>query len=201
MAITGQLAYIGTGYNISQSPHAGKVYCIFALQQPMAIFGSWLLGYYFIDTDEQQWWDIGYAIATLVVAAYWYTQQPPCAPPPKFMEEVGVIYACQAFIKNLVCWCAAAWFGVEAMNFIRVLAPWYYETAYQTAYSWALFGGLVAMALATFIAGFGFDSRRKTIFQLFTLKAVVTMVMVVLNIYVYLSSWWSVTAILLITSW
>jgi hypothetical protein len=117
------------------------------------------------------------------------------------MEEVGVIYACQAFIKNLVCWCAAAWFGVEACEFLKVLAPWFYPTPFNTTYSWALFGGLVAMAIATFVAGFGFDQRRKTIFQLFTLKAVVTLVMVLLNIYVYLSSWWAFTTILLITSW
>lgn len=184
----------------------------------MAIFGSWLLGYWFIDTDEQSWWDIGYGVVTLAVAAYWYTQQPPCAPPQKFVEEVGWFVACQAFIKNMVCWGAMAWFAVATSKWLSILAPentphdtaggtagdaWVsaFTLPYATSYSWGLFGGLVAMAVATFIAGFMFDSNRKTVFQLFTLKAVVTVIFVCLNIFAYASSWWAFTVILLITSW
>ena len=186
----------------------------------MALFGSWLLGYWFIDTDEQSWWDIGYGVVTLAIAAYWFTQQPPCAPAQKFMEEVGVVVACQAFIKNLVCWAAVGWFAVATCQWLAVLGPegaplnqaganagtayaTAFAAAFNTNYSWALFGGMVLMALATFASGFMFDSRdhRKTVFQLFSLKAVVTLVFVILNIFLYASSWWTVTTLLLITSW
>merc|ERR1712110_397984 len=180
--------------NISKSPHAGKVYCIFALQQPMALFGSWLLGYWFIDTDEQSWWDIGYGVVTLAIAACWFTQQPPCAPAQKFMEEVGVVVACQAFIKNLVCWAAVGWFAVATSQWLAVLGP---EGAPLNAA-----GANAGTAFATpFAAAFDSRDHRKTVFQLFSLKAVVTLVFVILNIFLYASSWWTVTTLLLITSW
>jgi len=84
----------------------------------MAIFGSWVLDAYWIDESELNIWDIIWAVFTLAIAAYWFTQQPQCAPEPKFMEEVGVIYACQVFIRNLVNWASVGAFSCFATAYL-----------------------------------------------------------------------------------
>jgi len=186
--LAGQLSYISTGYNFSNSPHTGKVTGVWQTSWGIAFAFVYLFNRAFASNTV---WALVGAIFTLLVAFAWRFQ-PAAAPQLKFREEVGFDRALGAFWKlfpgfvavpgfyTFTEWATAQLKASLANGGLGTGAA--KVTHHADSSSWVWWGTVIFLVAAALFFGWRFDLNQPQTFQIWLLVAWVAALFVLLNI-------------------